>query len=60
MANLIRWGINKSKAYEWGNTRKGYWHIAGSYILQESMTNEKLRKDGYVTLMGSYFEWHPK
>lgn len=24
VANLIRCGINKYKAYEWGNTRKGY------------------------------------
>ena len=25
-ANLIRLGIPKSKAWEWANTRKGYWH----------------------------------
>ena len=25
VANLIRCGINKYQAYEWGNTRKGYW-----------------------------------
>ena len=33
VANLIKLGINKYKAYEWANTRKGYWHIANSFIL---------------------------
>ncbi len=60
VANLIRCGINKNKAYEWGNTRKGYWHIADSYILHRAITNEKLCKAGYATLMGAYLEWHPK
>src|SRR5664280_171702 len=32
VANLIKLGINKYKAYEWANTRKGYWHIANSFI----------------------------
>lgn len=28
--NLIRCGIDKRKAYQWGNTSKGYWRIADS------------------------------
>ena len=60
VANLIKCGINKSMAYEWGNTRKGYWHIADSFILHRAITKENLRKAGYVTLMGEYLEWHPK
>ena len=32
VANLIRCGINKYQAYEWGNTRKVYWRIADIYI----------------------------
>src|SRR5690606_26074274 len=27
LANLVKLGVNKSKAWEWANTRKGYWHI---------------------------------
>ena len=42
------------------NTRKGYWHIADSFILHRAITKENLRKAGYVTLMGEYLEWHPK
>lgn len=60
VANLIRCGIDKYKAYEWGNTRKGYWRIADSYILHRAITNENLRKAGYATLMGEYLEWYPK
>ena len=60
VANLIRCGINKYQAYMWGNSRLGYWRIAGSYILSRAITNEKLSMAGYATLMGSYIEWHPK
>ena len=54
MANLRKLGINKHKAYEWANTRKGYWHIAGSYILATTITTERLRLAGYVFL-SDYF-----
>ena len=60
VANLIRCGINKYKAYEWGNTRKGYWRIADSPILKRAIDNNKLRSAGYATLMGAYLEWPPK
>ncbi len=54
MANLRKLGINKHKAYEWANTRKGYWHIAGSYILATTITTERLRLAGFVFL-SDYF-----
>ena len=60
VANLIRCGINKYQAYEWGNTRKGYWRIADSPVLKRAIDNNKLRSAGYATLMGTYLEWHPK
>ncbi len=60
VANLIRCGIDKYKAYEWGNTRKGYWCIAKSHILHRAIPNDSLCKAGYATLMGEYLEWHPK
>ncbi len=49
--------------YMWGNSRLGYWRIAGSYILSRAITNQKLSMAGVddaITLMGSYIEWHPK
>lgn len=54
MANLIKLGVKKQKAYEWANTRKGYWHIAGSFILATTITTERLRLAGYVFLL-DYF-----
>lgn len=56
LLNLIRLGINKSKAWEWANSRKGYWHLANSFVLKTSVTNEKLRKAGYVFLSDHYLK----
>lgn len=56
VANLIRYGINQYQAYEWGNTRKGYWRIVDSPILIRTIDNYKLRSAGYATLIGSYLE----
>jgi len=36
---LIVLGVPKAKAFEWGNSRKGYWRIAGSPILQRTLNN---------------------
>ncbi|PZX50535.1 group II intron reverse transcriptase/maturase [Algoriphagus chordae] len=55
LRNLTRLGISKSKAWEWANTRKGYWHIAKSAILQTTITNENLRRAGYV-FFGNYYQ----
>ena len=60
IANLIKCGIDKYQAYMWGNSRLGYWRIAGSYILCRAITKEKLSMAGYATLTGSYLEWYPK
>ena len=60
VANLIICGINKYQAYEWGNTRKGYWRIADSPILKRAIDNNKLRSAGYATLMEAYLESYPK
>jgi RNA-directed DNA polymerase len=54
LKNLIKLGINKSKAWEWANTRKGYWRIAHSFILSRTITTVRLRKAGYVFLSDYY------
>ncbi|KXG77761.1 group II intron reverse transcriptase/maturase [Thermotalea metallivorans] len=48
--NLVKLGIKDSKAWEYANTRKGYWRISGSHILSTSLTNERLEKMGFTTL----------
>lgn len=52
--NLIRCGIDKRKAYEWGNTSKGYWRIADSWILHRAINTEALHRQGYDWI-GCYY-----
>lgn len=54
LANLIKLGIKKAKALEWANTRKGFWHIANSFILHTTITTDRLRQAGYVFLSDYY------
>ncbi|MFP4620224.1 MAG: group II intron reverse transcriptase/maturase, partial [Bacteroidales bacterium] len=56
MRNLVKLGINGQKAWEFANTRKGYWRIAHSYILATSITNERLREAGYVFFTDYYLK----
>ncbi len=51
---LVRLGISSWRAYQWANTRKGYWPVAGSAILSRALSNDKLRKLGYVGLLATY------
>jgi RNA-directed DNA polymerase len=51
---LISLGAPKDKAFEWGNTRKGYWRIAGSPILQRSLDNQYWLSNGWKSLTDRY------
>jgi RNA-directed DNA polymerase len=48
--NLIKLGVDKWKAWEWANTRKGCWRISGSFILSKSLTNKYLEEEGFLSL----------
>ncbi|WP_270786532.1 group II intron reverse transcriptase/maturase [Enterococcus avium] len=52
--NLIRLGIDKAKAYEWSNTRKGIWSISKSHILHRSLTDKELARQGYEDISLKY------
>lgn len=54
IANLKKLGVNEQKAYEWGNTRKGYWRTAHSPILHTTLTCERLKQKGYIPLTEMY------
>lgn len=54
LRNLIKLGITKSKAWEFANTRKGYWHTANSPILTRTITNDRLQNAGYIFLTDYY------
>lgn len=52
--NLRKLGIPEGQAYQWGNSRLGYWRIAGSAILNRSVTNERLAQAGYYDFPAQY------
>lgn len=56
--NLVKLGINNSKAWEWANSRKGYWRISDSQILHMSLTNEYLASVGYDNILHRYKVLH--
>ena len=56
--NLVKLGINKYKAWEYANTRKGYWRISKSPILSKSLNNKYLESLGFVSLTQTYQMMH--
>lgn len=52
--NLIRLGVPKGQAYAWSRTRMGGWAVAQSPILIITITLERLRKRGYVSMLSFY------
>lgn len=56
--NLVRLGIDNYKAWEFANTRKGYWRISNSPILAVSLTNKRLKKQGFPTITERYTKVH--
>src|SRR5215469_6905813 len=51
LANLIKLGVPRDKAWQWANTRKGYWRIAGSFILKTTMTNRYFETLGFPNIV---------
>ena len=58
VANLRKLGVPADKAYQWGNSRLGYWRIAGSHVLECSITNERLAAAGYFSILNYYESLH--
>jgi RNA-directed DNA polymerase len=51
---LKKLGVEHQKAYEWANTRKGYWNIAHSWILSTTLNNKVLYEKGWRWFSGLY------
>jgi RNA-directed DNA polymerase len=51
---LLSLGLPKDKAFEWGNTRKGYWRVACSPILHRSLNNQYWKSNRLKNLMDRY------
>ncbi len=52
--NLVRLGIENTKAWEYANTRKGYWRTSSSPILHCSLTNNYFRDLGLLCFTEAY------
>ena len=52
--NLIRLGVKQDQAYAWSRTRMGGWAVAQSPILGTTITLERLKKRGYISLLDIY------
>ena len=52
--NLKRLGFKEEQAWMWANTRKGYWRTAHSPILLRSLSKERFKRAGYLSLMECY------
>ena len=52
--NLKKLGIKYEQAWMWANTRKGYWRTAHSPILLRTLSNERFKRVGYLSLMECY------
>jgi group II intron reverse transcriptase/maturase len=52
--SLIRLGIPHGQAYAWSRTRMGGWAVAQSPILVTTITLERLRKRGYISMLSLY------
>jgi hypothetical protein len=58
--NLRQLGIPKDQAWQWANTRKGYWRIANSPILKNSLTNQYLESQGFPDVVKRYEMFHER
>lgn len=50
VTKLLQLGIPEWRAHQWGNTRKGYWRISGSAILQRALPSALLKREGHLPL----------
>jgi len=51
---LRKLGVEHQKAYEWANSRLGYWRVANSWILATTLGNRKLYDMGWRWFSGLY------
>ena len=55
--NLIKLGVPGDIAWKFANTRKGYWRISNSHILNKTITNQRLINHGFKSLSSQYIKF---
>jgi len=56
--NLIKLGLNRSKAYEYSHSSRGATRVAYSWILTTTITNERLARFGLISGLEHYKQIH--
>ncbi len=51
---LVRLGIKRNQAWQWANTRRGSWRVAGSAILSRALPNAHWKDLGLVGFTEAY------
>ncbi len=51
---LVRLGVGRGRAWMWANSRKAYWRVAGSGILDRALSNAKLEGLGWTLFYPRY------
>lgn len=54
--SLIRLGVEPRMAYAWSRTRMGRWAVACSPILRTTITVDRLKQRGYLSMKDYYLE----
>jgi len=57
--SLIRLGIKQGQAYAWSRSRMGGWAIAQSPILGTTITLDRLKQRGYISMLEIYKQIKP-
>ncbi|OIK02812.1 hypothetical protein BIV59_22595, partial [Bacillus sp. MUM 13] len=52
--NLTKLGIKPNKAWEWANSRLGYWSVSKSPILDRTLDNQYWTNQGLKSLLIRY------
>ncbi|RBP02776.1 hypothetical protein DET59_11263 [Rossellomorea aquimaris] len=53
--NLVRLGVPKGKAHEWANSRKRFWRVTKSLILERTLNNTFWNRLGLLSLYQRYY-----
>lgn len=48
--------VERWQAFAWGLTKKGYWRIAGSVVLQSTLDNKYLEEQGLFSMLDYYIK----
>jgi len=55
---FLQMGVNQENAYSWSRSRKGGWRICKSPIMTTTVTDERLERRGYKSILKMFERLH--